>query len=116
MQTNGSKGESTPEELANAKKSLRREQQRLADELDRYLAGDYGIDADNAKKAKDYEKWRTATSRSTGLSSSTESCETAGSMSIIGNPPYVEYSKVRKDLSGEALCHGALRQPVCSLH
>jgi hypothetical protein len=53
LQTNGSGGETTPEELADAKTSLRREQGRLAEELNRYLAGDYGIDADNGKKAKD---------------------------------------------------------------
>jgi len=97
LQTNGSKGETTPEELADAKNSLRREQQRLADELDRYLAGDYGIDPDNPERAKDYERWRKSHQPFHWFVEFHGIMHRGGFDVIIGNPPYVNSRKVVKD-------------------
>jgi len=90
LQTNGSKGETTPEELANAKNSLRREQQRLADELNRYLAGDYGVDAHNVKKAKDFEKWRGSHQPFHWFIEFYGIMQSGGFDAVIGNPPYLD--------------------------
>ena len=95
LQTNGSKGETTPEELASAKHSLRREQRRLADELDRYLAADYGINADNAKKAKEFAEWRASHQPFHWFIEFYGIMQGGGFDVIIGNPPYVDYAKVK---------------------
>ena len=85
-----------PGNSPNAKDSLRREQQRLADELDRYLAADYGIDADNAKKAKDYSKWHDSHKPFHWFVEFHGIMRNDGFDVIVGNPPWVEYAKVKK--------------------
>ncbi len=94
LQTNGSKGESTPEELAAAKGTLRREQRRLGGELDRYLASDYGIDPDNAKQAKDFAKWRKSHQPFHWFIEFYGIMHGGGFDVIIGNPPYRELRAV----------------------
>ena len=96
MQTGREGSDFTPEDLAAAKQTLRKIQAGLAEELDRYLAGDYGIDAGDAKKANDYEKWQSSHHPFHWFVEFHGIMRGGGFDIVIGNPPYVEYSKVRK--------------------
>ncbi len=96
-QTSGSGGGRNSADLSLAKKTLRDELARLAGELDHYLAGDYGIDADKPKKAADYVKWRKSHQPFHWFAEFYGIMTRGGFDVIIGNPPYVEYSKVRDD-------------------
>ncbi len=79
-------------EFHGAKKNLRERLDALDDELDRYLAGEYGIDA---KKPKDVEKWRESHQPFHWFVEFYEIIKRGGFDVIIGNPPYVEMNKVR---------------------
>jgi hypothetical protein len=101
-------------QLAASKKALRDAMRRLADRLDRYLAGQYGIDcgtgvppvaeAITAKMAvpqeQKFQHWRSThqpfhwITEFYGIMSHSGG---GGFDAIIGNPPYVEYSKVSRD-------------------
>jgi hypothetical protein len=83
-------GEVTPAD----KQELRNRLKALEDELNRYLAGEYGIDPD--KKA-DYEKWLASHKPFHWFIEFYGILKKGGFDVIIGNPPYVEYSKIRKD-------------------
>ena len=66
----------------------------LNEELNHYLAYLYGIDVE--LKPKKYEVWRTSHQPFHWFSEFYEIMQNGGFDVIIGNPPYVEYSKVKK--------------------
>jgi hypothetical protein len=77
------------------KQELRKRLKVLEDELNHYLAGEYGIDPD--KKA-DYEKWLASHKPFHWFIEFYGIVHKRGGFNaIIGNPPYVEYNKVKKD-------------------
>ena len=71
----------------------------LSDELDRYLAGEYGINYNNFPKKKEYEQrlenWRDSHQPLHWFSEFYGIIKSGGFDVIIGNPPYVEYRTVR---------------------
>ncbi len=79
-------------EFHGAKQNLRQRLDALDDELDRYLAGEYGIDA---KKPKEFEAWRESHQPFHWFVEFYEIIKRGGFDVIIGNPPYVEYTKVK---------------------
>ena len=105
------------EVTANDKAELRRRLKSLGDELDRYSAKEYGIDyakpgkhnvkptdpKDKTKCARDssthdaYPCWRARHRPFHWFVEFYGIMDKGGFDVIIGNPPYVEYSKVRKD-------------------
>lgn len=85
------------QELSEGKKGLRDRLGALAGELDRHLAGEYGIDAD--RKPKDFAHWRTSHQPFHWFAEFHGIMKDGGFDVIIGNPPYVEYAKVRDDYS-----------------
>ena len=83
-----------------AKEELRRRLGELGDELDRYLAAEYGIDAGNIKNAKELAQkllaWRASHQPFHWFIEFYGIVHKRGGFDvIIGNPPYVEYSGVR---------------------
>ena len=96
------------------KQTLRDRLRNLADELDRYLATEYGIDPSNPTKHNTgsakapkcdklpgkhnaYQCWRTSHQPFHWLVEFYGVMSKGGFDVVIGNPPYVEYSKVRKE-------------------
>ncbi len=78
----------------NASKPLLRLRLReTTDKLDRYLAGVYGIDASDKKK---YAKWHDSHKPFHWFAEFYGIMTNGGFDVVIGNPPYVEYSKVRE--------------------
>jgi len=82
------------EQFAGAKAVVRERLKGLAAELDRYLATEYAIDPDN-KPA--FERWCASHQPFHWFVDFYGIMKNGGFDVIIGNPPYVEYSKVRKD-------------------
>ncbi|MGQ9688767.1 MAG: Eco57I restriction-modification methylase domain-containing protein, partial [Desulfobaccales bacterium] len=86
-------------QFAAAKEELRRRLGALAEELDRYLAGEYGIREGNYPKKADYEarfqQWRASHQPFHWFSEFYGIMKSGGFDVIIGNPPYVEYSKIK---------------------
>jgi hypothetical protein len=78
-------------EFSSAKADLRRRLDKLRNELDRFLAGEYGVDAE---KPKLYEKWRESHQPFHWLAEFYGIMAGGGFDVIIGNPPYVEISDV----------------------
>ena len=76
------------------KQSLRDRLRSLDDELDRYLAREYGVDD---KKSAAYDAWRASHQPFHWFVEFYGIMRKGGFDVVIGNPPYVEYSKV-KDL------------------
>ena len=76
------------------KRSLRQRLSRLDDELSRYLATEYGI-LPNDRVA--YERWRAKHCPFHWFVEYYGIMNKGGFDVVIGNPPYVEYSKVRKE-------------------
>jgi len=74
------------------KRELRNQLAKLDLELDRYLAGEYGIDA---KKTNEFEHWRKSFQPFHWFVEFYGIMRDGGFDVIIGNPPYVEYPKVR---------------------
>ena len=66
----------------------------LADKLDRHLATEYGIDLDRASA---YDAWLASHKPFHWLVEFYGIMNKGGFDVVIGNPPYVEYSKVRDD-------------------
>ena len=66
----------------------------LEDELNLYLAGEYGVDPN---KESAYQKWLSAHKPFHWFIEFYGILKNGGFDVIIGNPPYVEYSKVKKD-------------------
>lgn len=81
-------------EFSAAKAELRRRLDKLRNELDRFLAGEYGVDAD---KPKLYEHWRKSHEPFHWLAEFYGIMGSGGFDVIIGNPPYVDYRKVRSE-------------------
>jgi len=75
------------------KEALRTRLASLADRLDRYLAGEYGIDAADEPKA--FARWRHSHKPFHWFSEFYGIMDAGGFDVVIGNPPYVEYSKVK---------------------
>ena len=80
------------DKFADAKAELRRRLDDLRDELDQYLAGDYGVKVDDEK---DYATWRDSHQPFHWFVEFYGIMDDGGFDVIVGNPPYVEYSKVR---------------------
>ena len=78
--------------FADAKAELRRRLDDLRDELDQYLAGDYGVKIGDERA---YRKWRESHQPFHWFVEFYGIMDGGGFDVIIGNPPYVEYSKVR---------------------
>ena len=76
------------------KQALQDELTALESELNRYLAGEYKVDP-NKKTA--YQNWLTSHKPFHWFVAFYGILKDSGFDVIIGNPPYVEYSKVKKD-------------------
>ncbi len=93
--------EGAPEETKERKPYLRDIQRQLRTELNRYLASQYGKgqrdipDQDAYERA--FEKWCEGHQPFHWFIDFHSIMEQGGFDVIIGNPPYVEYSKVRED-------------------
>ena len=102
------------EVTAEDKRNLRHRLRSLAGELDRYLASEYGVDPanpteHNAGSAKSpkcdkdpvkhnaYQCWRASHRPFHWFAEFYGIMSKGGFDVVIGNPPYVEYSKVRKE-------------------
>jgi hypothetical protein len=76
-----------------AKQELRQRLSTLVQQLDRFLAGEYGIDTD--KKPKEFAKWQVSHEPFHWFAEFFGIMTRGGFDAIVGNPPYVEYAKVR---------------------
>jgi hypothetical protein len=92
MQTGDAEG--PPGDLATTKAEMLRRLAALNDELDRALARQYGVDPDNAKA---FRKWRESHQPFHWFTEFYGILHGGGFNVVIGNPPYVEYSTVRRD-------------------
>ena len=81
---------------ADDKRKLRDKLSALSLELDRYLARDYGIDPN---KAKAFSAWRESHQPLHWFAEFYGVMREGGFDVVIGNPPYIEYSKVRNEYS-----------------
>jgi methylase of polypeptide subunit release factors len=80
-------------DFRSAKKELRRRLAELNDELNHYLAREYGIDV---SKPAAFEKWRDSHQPFHWFVEFYSIIDRGGFDVIIGNPPYVEYKKIIK--------------------
>ena len=87
------------EVTAEDKKNLRDRLQSLDDELDRLLAAEYGVDP---KKTRAYNAWRESRQPFHWFVEFYGIMSKGGFDVVIGNPPYVEYSKVKDDYTVKA--------------
>jgi len=94
---------------ADDKRKLRDKLSALSLELDRYLARDYGIDPD---KAKAFEAWRESHQPFHWFAEFYGVMCEGGFDVVIGNPPFVEYTKTKDTYSGI----GAITLPCGNLH
>ncbi len=83
--------------FASAKLKLRKRLTNLRDELDEYLAGEYGV---KPKSRRAYQRWRDSHQPFHWFVEFYGIMHKGGFDVIIGNPPYVEYSKVKKTKEG----------------
>jgi hypothetical protein len=79
---------------ADDKRKLRDRLNGLSLELDRYLAQDYGI---NPKKKEEFAAWRVSHQPFHWFAEFYGVMRSGGFDVVIGNPPYIEYSKVRNE-------------------
>jgi len=77
--------------FTEAKRELRRRLDSLAQELDRYLAGDYGIPT---RDREGFSSWRSTHQPFHWFAEFFGIMRQGGFSAVIGNPPYVEWSKV----------------------
>ncbi len=88
-------------DMAENKEHIREKLHILRVELDCYLAAEYGIDESNITKKEAYdekfEQWRQSHQPFHWFVEFYGIMKNGGFDVIIGNPPYVEYSKVRKN-------------------
>lgn len=82
------------EVTAGDKEELRKRLKILEDELNAHLANEYGVDP---KKKAAYEKWLKTHQPFHWFIEFYGILKSGGFDVIIGNPPYVEYSKVKDD-------------------
>lgn len=82
------------EDFRASKKELRRRLKELNDELNRYLAEEYGVDV---KKTAAFEKWRDSHQPFHWFVEFYSIIDRGGFDVIIGNPPYIELSKIRSE-------------------
>ncbi len=78
--------------FADTKLELRKRLDDLRDELDRYLAGEYGVKTDDEGA---YRKWRKSHQPFHWFVEFYGIMHRGGFEGVIGNPPYIEYSKVK---------------------
>ena len=83
------------------KQTLSKRLKELEDDLDRYLAFEYGINQSNIRDIKEFEKrftqWRGSHQPFHWFIEFYGIMKDGGFDVIIGNPPYVEYGKVKND-------------------
>ena len=80
-------------DFRDSKKELRRRLAELNDELNHYLAREYGVDAD---KPAVFEKWRESHQPFHWFIEFYNIIDCGGFDVIIGNPPYLEISKIKE--------------------
>jgi hypothetical protein len=90
-------------EFATQKQELRARLKALAEQLDKYLAGEYGIDAWNPKGL---QKWQASHQPFHWFAEFFGIMRRGGFDVIVGNPPYVEYKKVRDTYRIEPCAYG----------
>ena len=78
--------------FADAKLDLRKRLDDLRNELDEYLSGEYGVKTDDAAA---YQQWRNSHQPFHWFVEFYGIMHQGGFDVVIGNPPYVEYSKVK---------------------
>ncbi|MGC9259644.1 MAG: Eco57I restriction-modification methylase domain-containing protein [Phycisphaerae bacterium] len=93
MQTQAATGS---EIISKTKTAMRQALAKLADRLDRYLAGEYGIDVEN--KPTEFEKWKSSHQPFHWLTEFYGVMSHGGFDVIIGNPPYVNIRQTTYDL------------------
>ena len=79
---------------AGDKADLRQRLESLGNELDRYLAAEYGVSVNDSDA---YHAWRANHQPFHWFVEFYEIMNKGGFDVIVGNPPYVEYNKVRRD-------------------
>ena len=79
-------------EFAAQKQELRNRLDQFSEQLDRYLAGEYGVESG---KTKEFQKWQASHQPFHWFAEFFGIMQHGGFDVIIGNPPYVEYAKVR---------------------
>jgi Eco57I restriction-modification methylase len=92
-----------------AKQELHNRLRKLADELDHYQAGEYGIALDRTPA---YEQWRQSHQPLHWFAEFYGIVGRGGFDVVIGNPPYIELSKLRSDYR---VC-GFLTEPTGNLY
>jgi hypothetical protein len=80
---------------ASDKEELRGRLAKLSEKLNRYLAGEYGVDAERSEK--DYLAWKSSHQPFHWLAQFYGIMRNGGFDVIIGNPPWKEYSAVKKE-------------------
>jgi aminoglycoside phosphotransferase (APT) family kinase protein len=80
-------------EFRKAKEDVRGRLRELSDTLDRYCAAECGVDSNNPKA---FDKWLSSHQPFHWLAEFYGVICNRGFDVVFGNPPYVEYSKVRK--------------------
>jgi len=81
----------SPQDFAEAKLEVRQRMEALENELNRYLAGDYGIDAN---EKTDYDRWLSSYRPFHWFVDFHNIMKEDGFDVIIGNPPYLELRQV----------------------
>ena len=103
-----------PTDVAAYKQQMREKLAELRAELDGYLASEYGIDRSNIKNQAEYEEkfahWQQTHQPFHWWVEFYGIMKRGGFDVIVGNPPYVEYSKVKKDYT---LLSGSLKTLSC---
>ena len=91
-------------DFATAKQELRSRLKQLADELDRYLAGVYGVDP---SKTTTYDQWRKSHQPFHWFAEFYGIMQQGGFGVVIGNPPYIELKAVTDYRTVGYDCEGA---------
>ncbi|GMV92423.1 MAG: hypothetical protein AMXMBFR82_22010 [Candidatus Hydrogenedentota bacterium] len=81
------------EEFAEAKRELRRRLKTLNDELNQYLGADYGV---NSSNRAGFQNWLKSHQPFHWFVEFYGTLSTGGFSAIIGNPPYVELTKIKE--------------------
>jgi methylase of polypeptide subunit release factors len=84
----------SPQDFTEAKLEVRQRMKTLEDELNRYLAKEYGVDV---TKQETYDKWLASHKPFHWFIDFYGIIKIGGFDVIIGNPPYVEYRKVKRE-------------------